>query len=69
MIRVSGTVFNTADTKKITPVTDAEVIVYSCRTVAQGRKLQKELYAIDRRTEREHVYSGKYIRTAADDGQ
>lgn len=43
MIRVSGTVFNTADTKKITPVTDTEVIVYSCKTVAQGRKLQKEL--------------------------
>lgn len=45
MIRVSGTVYNTADAKKITPVTDAEVIVYSCKTVAQGRKLQKELNA------------------------
>ena len=45
MIRVSGTVYNTADTKKVTPVTDAEVIVYSCKTVAQGKKLRNELSA------------------------
>lgn len=45
MIRVSGTVYNTADTKKVTPVTDAEVIVYSCKTVAQGKKLKNELSA------------------------
>lgn len=45
MIRVSGTVYNTADTKKVAPVTDAEVIVYSCKTVEQGKKLKNELNA------------------------
>ena len=45
MIRVSGTVYNAAETKKKVPVTEAEVIVYSCKTVAEGEKLKKELDA------------------------
>lgn len=49
MIRVSGTVYNTADTKKMIPVTDAEVIVYSCKTVAQGEKLKNELNAYSKK--------------------
>lgn len=48
MIRVSGTVYNAADKKKMIPVTDAEVIVYSCKTVAQGKKLRNDLNADSR---------------------
>lgn len=43
MIRVSGTVYNAAETKKRTPVTDAEVIVYSCKTIGEGEKFKREL--------------------------
>ena len=45
MIRVSGTVYNAAETKKKVPVTEAEVIVYSCKTIGEGEKLKKELDA------------------------
>lgn len=45
MIRVSGTVYNAAETRKKTPVTDAEVIVYSCKTIGEGEKFKKELDA------------------------
>lgn len=45
MIRVSGTVFNIADKKKITPITDVEVLVYSCKTIAEAQKLKEDLSA------------------------
>ena len=45
MIRVSGTVYNAAETKSKVPVTDAEVIVYSLKTIGEAEKLQKELDA------------------------
>lgn len=45
MIRVSGVVYNAAETKRKVPVTDAEVIVYSCKTIAEGEKLKNDLDA------------------------
>ena len=45
MIRVSGIVYNAAETKRKVPVTDAEVIVYSCKTIAEGEKLKNDLDA------------------------
>lgn len=42
MIKVSGTVYNVADKKKV-PFSDVVVHVYSCKTVAAANDLKKEL--------------------------
>ena len=45
MIRVSGTVYNVSGSNKRLPLTEAEVIVFSCKTVAQGEKMKNDLDA------------------------
>lgn len=42
MIKVSGTVYNIANKKKV-PFTDAAVYIYSCKTVAEAEDLQENL--------------------------
>ena len=42
IIRVTGTVYNTAN-KKRTPITDTSVKIYACKTIAEAQDLQKQL--------------------------